>query len=73
MHVLPELLIDAADVPAALQAWFAEHGTAAAVTTIEQLSDGRVLIRPLPGVSPELIARLRVTMARYDEALRNLS
>jgi hypothetical protein len=73
MTVLPELLIDAADVPAALQAWFTAHDTAATVTTIERLSDGRLLIRPVPGVSAELIARLRITMARYDEALRNLS
>jgi hypothetical protein len=41
--------------------------------SIERLAGDRVVVRPLPDIAPELLARARVTMAKYREALMNLT
>ncbi len=67
-----ELILEPAEISPRLRAWLA--GTPAAQTvTLEQLADGRLIVRPMPDVDPLLLAHLRVTIARYREALTNLS
>lgn len=70
---MDELLLNEADLPEALRAWLDAAPDAAFAVSVERLADGRVLLRPLPEATPELLARLRVTMAKYREALMNLS
>lgn len=70
---MDDLLLNEAELPEALRAWLADAPAAAFAVSVERLSDGRVLLRPLPEATPELLARLRVTMAKYREALMNLS
>ncbi|GAB4196040.1 MAG: hypothetical protein OHK0022_13230 [Roseiflexaceae bacterium] len=60
-----------AELPEAVRAWL--ESQPAVVVSVERLDAGRVLLRPLPEVQPELIARARVTMAKYREALMNLT
>ncbi len=45
----------------------------AVVVTLERLPDGRVVARPLHDVPPEMIAHAQVTLAKYREALMNLT
>ncbi len=68
-----DLLLEEAELGERLRAWLADAPDAAFAVSLERLSDGRVLLRPLPEASPELLARLRVTIAKYREALMNLS
>jgi hypothetical protein len=68
---MDELELSAAELPEAVLAWLEEQP--AVVVSIERTSTGRVIIRPLPAVAPELLARARVTMAQYREALMNLT
>lgn len=70
---MDDLLLDEAELSAALRAWLAHAPATAFAVSLERLSDGRVLLRPLPEATPELLARLRVTMAKYREALMNLT
>jgi hypothetical protein len=68
---MDEVELSAAELPEAMRAWLEEQP--AVVVSIERTSAGRVLIRPLPEVAPDLLARARVTMAQYREALMNLT
>lgn len=70
---MDDLLLDESELPAALREWLELAPDAAFAVSLERLADGRLLLRPLPEASPQLIARLRVTMAKYREALMNLS
>jgi hypothetical protein len=70
---MDDLLIEEHELSERLRAWLEEAPAAAFAVSVERLADGRVLLRPLPEASPELLARLRVTMAKYREALMNLS
>lgn len=70
---MDELLLEANELSPQLRAWLAEAPAAAFAVSVERLADGRVLLRPLPEASPELLANLRVTMAKYREALMNLT
>ncbi len=70
---MDDLLLNESELPAALRGWLETAPAAAFAVSLERLADGRLLLRPLPEASPELIARLRVTMAKYREALMNLS
>lgn len=70
---MDDLLLHEAELPAALRDWLEAAPGAAFAVSLERLSDGRLLLRPLPEASPELLARLRVTMAKYREALMNLT
>lgn len=60
-----------AELPEAVRAWL--ESQPAVVISVERLDADRVLLRPLPDVPTELIARARVTMAKYREALMNLT
>lgn len=68
---MDNLELPTAELPEAVRAWLAEQS--AVVVLIEPIDGQRVLIRPLPDVSPEIIARAQVTMAKYREALMNLT
>ena len=68
---MDELELSAAELPEAVRAWLEEQP--AVVVSIERTSAGRVIIRPLPEIPPDLLARARVTMSQYREALMNLT
>ena len=68
---MDELQLSAAELPEAVRAWLEEQP--AVVVSFEQVGAGRVVVRRLPDVAPELLARARVTMAQYREALMNLT
>lgn len=68
---MEDLDIATAELPEAVCAWLELQP--AVVVSIERLGDGRVLLRPLPGVAPELLARAQVTLAQYRDALMNLT
>ena len=68
---MDELELSAAELPEAMLAWLEEQP--AVVVSIERTGAGRVIIRPLPEIAPDLLARARVTMAQYREALMNLT
>lgn len=70
---MDEILLESSELGERLHAWLAAAPESAFSIAVERLSDGRVLLRPLPEASPELIAQLRVTMAKYREALMNLT
>jgi hypothetical protein len=70
---MDDLLLNESELPEALRAWLAGAPEGAFAVSLERLADGRVLLRPLPEATPELLARLRVTMAKYREALMNLT
>jgi hypothetical protein len=70
---MDELLLREDELPEPLRAWLAAAPAGAFALAVERLDDGRLLLRPLPEASPELLARLRVTIARYHEALMNLT
>ena len=68
---MDELELSAAELPEAMRAWL--ESQPAVVISIERIGADRVMLRPLPEIAPELIARARVTMAKYREALMNLT
>ena len=68
---MDELELSAAELPEAVLAWLEEQP--AVVVSIERAGTGRVIVRPLPDITPDLLARARVTMAQYREALMNLT
>ena len=45
----------------------------AVVISLERIGANRVVARRLTDITPELVARARVTMAKYREALMNLT
>jgi hypothetical protein len=68
---MDELELSAVELPEAVRAWLEVQP--AVVVSIERSGTGRVIIRPLPEIAPDLLARARVTMAQYREALMNLT
>ena len=66
-----DIEIPAAELPEAIRTWLALQP--AVVFAVERLDDQRVLLRPLPDVAPELLARAQVTLAQYRDALMNLT
>ncbi len=70
---MDELLLNEDELPEALRAWLSTAPREAFALAVERTGDGRVLLRPLPEASPALLARLRVTIAKYHEALMNLT
>jgi len=69
---LSDIILEAHEISPRWQAWLAQAAPAQTVV-IERLEDGRVVLRPMPTVDPVLLAHVRVTMARYHEALTNLT
>jgi hypothetical protein len=70
---MDEFVLSEDELPEPLRAWLATAPEGAFALALERLGGGRLLLRPLPEASPELLARLRVTIAKYHEALMNLS
>jgi hypothetical protein len=68
---MDDLELTTAELPAAMRAWF--DSQPAVVVSIERSAPDRVIVRPLPDVTAELLARIHVTMAKYREALMNLT
>jgi hypothetical protein len=68
---MDELELSAAELPEAVLAWLEEQPAVA--VSIERAGTGRVILRRLPDIAPDLLARARVTMAQYREALMNLT
>jgi hypothetical protein len=72
---MDDLLLPEDELPEALRAWLAQRKDqpSALVLVADYMPDGKVLLRSLPDVAPELIARVRVTISKYHEALTNLT
>ena len=68
---MDELELSAAELPEAMRVWL--EAQPAIIVSIERLGRDRVLLRPLRDVEPEVVARARVTLAKYHEALMNLT
>jgi hypothetical protein len=68
---MDDLELPTAELPEAMRAWL--EAQPAVIISVEQLGSDRVLVRRLPDVDPELVARAGVTMAKYREALMNLT
>ncbi len=68
---MDDLELSAAELPEAMRAWL--ESQPAVVVSIERLGGDRILVRSLPGVAPELLACAQVTLAKYREALMNLT
>lgn len=68
---MDDLELRAADLPDFIRTWLVAQP--AMLVSIEQREDGGVLIRRLPDVDPQLVERVRVTMAKYRAALMNLT
>lgn len=68
---MDDIELSTAELPEAMRAWL--ESQPAVVISIERVGANRVMLRPLPDIAPELIARARVTMAKYREALMNLT
>jgi hypothetical protein len=68
---MDDLELSTAELPAAMRAWF--DSQPAVVVSIERGAEERVIVRPLPGIAPEVLARIQVTIAQYREALMNLT
>ena len=68
---MDDLELSAAELPEAMRAWL--EAQPAILIAVERLGPDRVLLRRLPDVDPQLVARARVTLAKYREALMNLT
>jgi hypothetical protein len=68
---MDDLELSAAELPEAMRAWL--EAQPAVLIAVERLGSDRVLLRRLPDVDPGLVARTRVTLAKYREALMNLT
>ena len=62
----PENVLDA------LRDWLL-RGDHAVLASLELLPDGRLVIQALPDVDPRLVARIRLTIAQYEDLLRRLA
>ena len=67
------LALSADEVPERLRALLAGNASRALLASLELLDDGRVVVQLLPGVDPLLVARVRKTLAQYEDVLRRLS
>jgi len=68
---MDDLELSTAELPEAMRIWLETQP--AILFSVEQIEGERVLLRPLPDVDPLLLARARVTLAKYREALMNLT
>ena len=68
---MDDLELSAAELPEAMRAWL--EAQPAVLIAVERLDADRVLLRRLPDVDPRLVAHARVTLAKYREALMNLT
>ncbi len=70
---MDDLLLHDDELPERLRNWLNAFPQTAWAIALERLPDGRVLLRGLPDVDPVMLARIKVTMAKYHEALMNLT
>jgi hypothetical protein len=68
---MDDLELPTAELPQAMRAWLTAQP--AIIVSVEQLVPDRVLVRLLPEIDPAFVARARVTLAKYREALMNLT
>jgi hypothetical protein len=68
---MDDLELTTAELPEAMRAWL--ESQPAVVVSVERAGSDRVVVRPLAGIDPALLARVRVTIAKYREALMNLT
>lgn len=68
-----ETFLAADQVAEPLRAWLDRHAQQRLLVELVQGEDGGLLVRLLPDVDPRLAERALVTMAKYREALMNLS
>lgn len=59
-------------VPAALRDWLREAQQATLLIAVELDDDGYLSLQALPDIDPQLVPRVRKTMAQYAETLRRL-
>ena len=69
----PLLVLSADEVPEQLRNLLGGSASRALLASIELMDDGRVVVQLLPGVDPLLVARVRKTLAQYEDVLRRLS
>ncbi|MBA3469655.1 MAG: hypothetical protein H0T53_08420 [Herpetosiphonaceae bacterium] len=69
---MQQLTLHPARVPAELLAWLRETEQTTLLVAIELDADGYVSLQALPDVDPQLVPRVRKTMAQYEETLRRL-
>ena len=67
------LSLPAEFVPDDLRTWLMGLGDRAMVASLELLEDGRLVIQVLPDLDPRFVARVRRTMAQYDDVLKRLT
>ncbi len=67
------LALSADEVPERLRELLAGNAARALLASLELLEDGRVVVQLLPGADPLLVARVRKTLAQYEDVLRRLS
>ena len=67
------LVLQAGVVPDVLRSWLESLGRTATLASLELLADGQLVIQVLPDVDPLLIARVRRTIAQYEDVLRRLT
>lgn len=68
---MDDLELATAELPEAIREWLTLQP--AVVVYLEQIGNDRVLMRRVPDLDPALLARVRVTIAKYREALMNLT
>ncbi len=67
------LSLPAEFVPDDLRTWLMGLSDRAMVASLELLEDGRLVIQVLPDLDPQFVARVRRTMAQYDDVLKRLT
>jgi hypothetical protein len=70
---MQELLLAESELGDRLRAWLDEQPSQAFVLSLERQNDGQVRLSPIPEINPDVLAQLRVTIAKYHETLMNLS
>jgi hypothetical protein len=70
---MSELLLAEHELGEQLRAWLDEQPSQAFVLSLERQANGQVLLRSIPEINPDVLAQLRVTIAKYHETLMNLS
>lgn len=65
--------LPAEEVPEPLREWLRLLSDQAALASLELLPDGHLVVQAVPEVDPRIVARIRRTMAQYDDVLRRLT
>lgn len=69
---MQQLTLSPEQVPAELLNWLREAEQQTLLVAVEIDADGYVSLQALPEVDPQLVPRVRKTMAQYEETLRRL-